>query len=126
MATNYPIWATEKQLEGMHRFASIAKEYGNFEVKFKQNNWESENESIFIAVVTWGRVGANEKGIREHAFRCGWDYEETWNHCGERVRQWQFVFAGGDAVLEMTAEAFFLDLFFYLDGIAETRREQPT
>ena len=31
------------------------------------------------------------------------------------------LFGSGDAVREMSTEVFFLDLFFYLDGIAETK-----
>ena len=121
MKQEYPEWATEKQLEGMKKFSLIAGEYGSFEITFNQNNWVDENESVFIAVLSWGYEGTNEKGIRQHEIRCGYDYEATWDCCGNRVYQWQFIFAGGDATREMTTEVLFLDLFFYLDGIAVTK-----
>lgn len=121
MVVNYPDWATEKQLEGMKKFVAIAEEYGSFEIGFETNNWGDEDDSIFIAVLTWGYEGTNEKGIRKHKIRCGWDYEATWDCYGERVHDWQFIFAGGDATRGMSTEVFFVDLFFYLDGIAETK-----
>lgn len=116
---NIPWWATEKQHEGMTKFNGIAAEYGNFEIEYQQGNW-GEDDDTFIALLTWGYEGTNEKGIRQHKIRIGWDYERTWDCYGDRIHQWQFIFANGDATREMTTEVFFLDLFFYLDGIVDT------
>ena len=114
MAENYPWWATKKQIEGMRKFTAIAEEYGNFKIEFTQNIWGDENESVFVAVVAWGE---EKEGSKKHSFSCGWDYEKTWDYCGERIKEWQFVFGGRDATRGMTSEAFFACLFFYLDNI---------
>lgn len=113
VGTQLPQWATDKQLEGMKKFITIAKEYGDFDISFKPNNWGDEDRSIFIACVDWENYQAS--GRRHHEMRIGFDYEATWDCYGERVHDWQFIFAGGDATRELSTEIFFLDLFFYMD-----------
>lgn len=114
VGTQLPEWANDKQLEGMKKFIAIAKEYGDFDVSFKPNNWGDEDSSIFIACIDWENFQA--KGRRHHEMRIGFDYEATWDCYGERIHDWQFIFAGGDATRELTTEIFFLNLFFYMDG----------
>jgi hypothetical protein len=109
-----PEWANDKQIEGMKEIIGIAKEYGDFGISFKQNDYGDEDDSIFIMCLDWGNY--NTKGNRHHEMRIGFDYEQTWDCYGELVHDWQFIFAGGDATRELTTEVFFLDLFFYLDG----------
>jgi len=107
----YPEWASEKQKEGMKQFRMIADEFGQFNIEFKQSHYLSNHS--FDAVVTWENYEA--KGKRKHVFWIAWDYERTWDKYGERVENWQFVFADGDATQSMSTEIFYIDLFFYMD-----------
>ena len=122
--SNYPEWATEKQKEGMSEFFKLIEEYGNFNVSYKQPEYvdEENQDSEFVAVVTWEshtNLSVKAKGIRHHEFRIAWNYEQYFDYQNNRVDAWQFVFAGGDATREISTEVLFMDLFFYLDGIAE-------
>ncbi len=119
MATEYPEWATEKQIEGMKLFTSVVDEYlFQVSVEFKETDFEDvDNDSRFYAIVSWEKP---EKGKREHTFDIAFDYEPTWNHLGERIHEWQFLFSGGEATREVSNEILFMDLFFYLDKTATT------
>ena len=120
-----PDWANDEQLDGMRQIITIAKEYGYFDVTFKQSFLYWENESVFKVCLEW--ENSNAKGLRYHEMIVGFDYEETWDCYGEQVHQWQFIFDGGEVTREMTVEVFFLDLFFYLDSklnlVAEKKAE---
>lgn len=111
----YPEWATEKQQEGMEKFRGIASEYHDFTIDFTQSDLGEEDSTRFYANVSWGSEGL--RGQRKHKFDIAYDYEATWDRCGVRLHEWQFLFAGGDATREISTEVFFLDLFFYLDGL---------
>lgn len=115
----FPEWATPKQIEGMKEFVDVSNEYGCFKVAYKQSDWGDEDETRFYAVVTWGST--NNKGCREHTFDIAYDYEPTWDYLNEPIEFWQFLFAGGDCTREISTEVFFLELFQYLDGIANTQ-----
>lgn len=110
MSTKYPDWASEKQVEGMKAFSSVAKEYGDFTVEFTPTDYD-DGEHRFYAVVNWRLLG----GEMQHTFDIGWYYERTWARDGtEKEPHWQFLFAGGDATREMSTEVFFLELFQFL------------
>jgi hypothetical protein len=118
----YPIWATEKQREGIDKFSVIADKYGRFDIEFKPYNYaEEEQTADFLAEVTWGYEGSDCNGIRQHEMRIAWCHEETWDHLGNKVEEWQFVFASGECAREMTTEMFYMDLFTCLDSIAITK-----
>ena len=123
MAANIPEWATPKQKEGMTDFYEIASEYGYFNISFKAPEYyDEDDDSEFFAVLTWGYdADKNDLGVCEHTIRIVWNYEQVWDCYGDELNQWQFVFAGGDATREMDTESLFLDLFFYMDKIANTR-----
>ena len=113
-----PEWANLKQLEGMRKFYRIASEYGDFVISFKPDNHSHEysDDSTFYAILDWNSCG-NRDVERHHEMLIGFDYESTWDRFGDPVYEWQFIFGDGDATREMTSEVFFLDLFFYLDGL---------
>ena len=114
MKYKYPEWATEKQKEGMDIFLGIATEYGDFNITFRQDDHDyDEDAHAFFADIAWSHNTA--KGERKHEMLIAWDYEPTWNRYNERVHHWQFLFGGGDATREVSSEVFFLDMFWYLD-----------
>lgn len=118
MSTEYPEWATEKQLEGMKLFYQILNEYlWTMDVEFKVSDHDDDSGSRFYAVVSWDQ---GEKGKRCHEFDIAFDYEATWNHLHERIHEWQFLFSGGDATRELSNEIIFMDLFWYMDREATT------
>jgi len=113
-----PEWANTKQLEGMRKFYRIASEYGDFVISFVKHGeyLHDNNNSMFCATLDWNSCG--DRDVEKHyEMLIGFDYESTWDRYGEPVYDWQFIFADGDATREMTSEVFFLDLFFYLDGL---------
>ena len=125
MSANIPEWASVKQREGMNDFYELATEYGSFDISFNQPEYYSEDDdSEFIAVLTWGyNTDKDDLGIRTHEIRVAWNHEQYFDHCSSEVDAWQFVFACGDATREMTTEVLFIDLFFFMDGIANTKLE---
>jgi hypothetical protein len=125
MSASIPEWASTKQREGMNDFYELATEYGSFDISFKQPEYYSEDDdSEFIAVLTWGyNTDKDDLGIRNHEIRVAWNHEQYFDHCSSEVDAWQFVFACGDATREMSTEVLFIDLFFFMDGIANTKLE---
>ena len=110
--TIYPEWATDKQMEGMKEFASVAEEYGNFDIHFRKTNHD-HGEHRFDAFVTWGGMRSNQ--IIQHQFDIAWDHESKWDRYGELLEpHWQFLFACGDATREISTEVFYLVLFDFL------------
>jgi len=126
MSNNIPEWASTKQKEGMSEFNDIVDQYGSFDVLFKEPDYYSDDDdSEFIAILTWGyNTDKDDLGIRKHEIRIAWNYEQYFDYCGEKIDSWQFIFASGDATREMDTEVLFIDLFFYMDGIANTRLEE--
>jgi len=116
MNQEYPSWASKKQLEGMELFIGIAKEYGDFNISFKESQLCDADDSTFDVDIKWEHHTAT--GLRKHEMTVSFDYERTWNSMNERIHEWQFVFSGGEATREISTEVFFLDMFFYLDGKA--------
>jgi hypothetical protein len=115
MATLHPVWASDKQKEGMTLFNEIANEYGSFAVSFKQSMWADE-DNVFIAVLDWENCIGKGVGARRHEFKIGWNYQDTWDQLGERVDRWQFIFGDdGECTRSVSTECFFIDLFFYMD-----------
>ena len=125
MSANIPEWASPKQREGMDDFYELATEYGYFDISFRAPDYyNDDDDSEFIAVLTWGYdADKDDLGIRKHEIRIAWNYEQYFDHCGDKADAWQFVFACGDATREMTTEVLFIDLFFFMDGIANTKLE---
>ena len=118
MAINLPEWANNKQKEGMELIYAIANEYGNFDISFKPDDSgleDEEAESVFYIVLDWTSHTGEAKTKRHHEMMIGFDFEATWDSCGERLHEWQFMFGNGDATREVSSEVFFLDLFFYFD-----------
>ena len=125
MSNNIPTWASAKQQEGMSEFNDIVEQYGSFDVSFKEPDYYSDDDdSEFIATLKWGYDNdKDDLGIRKHEIRMAWNHEQYFDHCGVEVDAWQFVFACGDATREMSTEVLFIDLFFFMDGIANTKLE---
>jgi len=125
MEAEYPEWANEKQLEGMKLFASIADEYlWDKHVSFKPHSYgdDDANESRFIAILRWDR---EKLGMRENEFDIAFDYEAKWDHLGNRIEEWQFLFSGGEATRELSNEILFMNLFWYMDDSAIIPKENP-
>tara|TARA_R110000787_G_scaffold184251_1_gene296189 strand:- start:103 stop:492 length:390 start_codon:yes stop_codon:yes gene_type:complete len=125
MSANIPEWASAKQREGMDDFYELATEYGYFDISFrKPDYYTDDDDSEFVAILTWGYdTGKEDLGIRKHEIRIIWNHEQYFDHCGDKVDTWQFVFACGDATREMNTEVLFIDLFFFMDGITNTKLE---
>ena len=121
MPIQYPEWANEKQKEGMELIFAIANEYGDFDISFKPDDSGYEDESIFYVVLDWTSHTGETKDKRHHEMMIGFDFEATWDKCGDRVHDWQFIFAHGEATREVSTEVFFLDLFFYFDAKHELK-----
>lgn len=116
----FPEWATEKQKEGMRELISII-EFGNFDITFKQSEIYDDEEHRFFAVFEWENHSCKkEMGRRHHEIEMGWGLHEFWDKHGDKIHSWQFIFSGGDCCYEISNRILFLDLFFYLDGIAKT------
>lgn len=107
-AGELPMWASNKEIEGMEEFLSIVEEYGSFRVTFSELTFEEEVG--FFADVKWN---PNNQGERVVQFNVQWDYEPTFNHKLESYKCWQFVF--GESAFELSSHYFFMELFQRVD-----------
>lgn len=125
---NYPEWASEKQKEGMLEFSKIANEHGIFEIAFEQGNNDDSDDSddsdksLFEVALTWTPLDSTV--ARTHLMTVDFNYEQTWNHLGEELCEWQFVFGSGDCTRSMCSEMFYTDVFFRTDALLSTEYKQ--
>lgn len=116
----YPEWASIKQKAGMQFFLNITDEYDYFSVRFEKDNHGDGAQHSFVSLVTWESPWVETE--RSYEMRIAWDYEKTWNHLGERMQGWQFLFSGNKITSQVSSETFFVELFFYLESSADSNK----